>query len=491
MKYKMQKKPRPIEPTEQKILFDEYSEKKYTLGMATYNRPEYLKATFETLLASDLSFVKDIIILDDCSTDVQTLKLIKDFINKCPIKTRFYKNKENMGANKSTFIIALEAFKNNDLLILLGSDSKFHRNWLIELDNLKTICDKNYINYGYLTVFNTPAHRTMYQIDENICLKRDIGSFASMFQKDIFFKLAEDAELMKVKKSWDWLYGYKCDQLNKLILSTKKTYVQHTGISGTNSSVKCCDIGEGFVEHDNKLYDIIIVTPFYKREKLFKLFLKELSKNRADGVNLHAILIGSNTIEDEKKLVESYGFEYVHAPNRPLSNKWNEGISKLRKYNFKYCTILGSDDFIDSKLLKRLISEMDSGEYDVGGIEDCYIHDMSSKKTIHWSGYPEGHERHGETVGCGRFYRNSIIEQFKYKLWSDGKNSGLDRNITNKTKDFKMLKTKLLTDEYMVDIKSMDEQITKFAAFVELCTETLNKNEGLTKLSQEVENDGK
>ena len=476
MKYKMSNKQK-LKVAKQNpvsIAFDINSDKKYTLGMATYNRPEYLKETFDSLLASDLSFAKDIIIFDDCSTDGRTLEIIENFISKTKIEVRFYKTEKNTGANRTTFMIAFEAFKNNDLLIMLGSDSKFHRNWLIELDNLKAICDKNYINWGYLTVFNTPVHKTMYQIDENICLKRDIGSFASMFQKDIFKQLSEDAELMKVGKSWDWLYGYKCDQLNKLILSTKKTYVQHTGIVGTNSTVKCCDIGEGFEEHNNKLYDIIIVTPFYKREKLFKSFLQSLQKNKTDGVNLHAILIGSHTIENEKQLVESYGFEYVYMPNKPLSNKWNEGISKLRKYNFKYCTILGSDDFVDSKLLKRLIKEMDDGEYDGCGVEDCYVHDLSNNETIHWQGYPIGSEREGETVGCGRFYKRSIIEQFKYKLWDDNKNSGLDRNITSKIKHFKMFKTRLQDDEYMVDIKSPEDQITKFNAFKECSKKDLN-----------------
>lgn len=58
------------------------------------------------------------------------------------------------------------------------------------------------------------------------------------------------------------------------------------------------------------IYDIIVVTPFYKRENIFKIFLKHLKKNKEDGINLHAILIGSNSIENEKELVESYGFEY-------------------------------------------------------------------------------------------------------------------------------------------------------------------------------------
>jgi len=216
------------------------------------------------------------------------------------------------------------------------------------------------------------------------------------------------------------------------------------------------------------IYDIIVVTPFYKRENIFKIFLKHLKKNKEDGINLHAILIGSNSIENEKEIVESYGFEYVYFKNKPLSNKWNYGVSLLKKYDFKYLVVLGSDDIISTNLLNRLIKIMDNNNYDVCGLKDIYFYDINDNIGVHWTGYNEKSGRLGETVGSGRFYTKKLIEYLNYKLWDDNKNNGLDINIFNKIKNikkFNIYTTQIINNEYLIDIKGGDEQITSFRYF--------------------------
>lgn len=212
-------------------------------------------------------------------------------------------------------------------------------------------------------------------------------------------------------------------------------------------------------------YDIIIVTPFYKREDVFKIFLKNLNKNQKEGINLHAILIGSNSIPNERELVESYGFEYQYHQNKPLSNKWNYGLSFLKKYDFKYLLVLGSDDIISSNLISRVYNELNSKNYEVGGIIDIYFYHLKENIGIYWPGYAKTTNRFGEPLGAGRFYSKKLLEDLNYRLWKDGLNSSLDSNVYSKIRNKKMFTTKMLENEYLIDIKGGDEQITSFNSF--------------------------
>lgn len=151
--------------------------------------------------------------------------------------------------------------------------------------------------------------------------------------------------------------------------------------------------------------------------------------------------------------------------NNPLSDKWNYGLSMLRKHKFKYLMILGSDDIISSNLLNRLINIMDNDNYDMCGLLDIYFYDINDDIGVHWTGYDEKSGRLGETVGAGRFYTKKLVEYFNYKLWTDGKNSVLDLDVSKRIKNFKIYSTNILHGEYIIDMKGGDEQITNFSFF--------------------------
>lgn len=212
---------------------------------------------------------------------------------------------------------------------------------------------------------------------------------------------------------------------------------------------------------------IIVVTPFYKREEVFKLFLKNLNYLRNNNINLNAILIGSDSIKNEKQLVENNGFIYLNHKNQPLSNKWNWGTQYLKNIDFEYCIILGSDDLISYNLLNRLIKIMDVNDYDVVGLLDIYFYELISKSGVYWPGYDKDNLRFGESIGAGRIYKKSLLEEFNYKLWYDYKNKSLDKNISERLMlgKKKVHVTKMLKNEYLIDIKGGDEQITPFDNF--------------------------
>lgn len=215
----------------------------------------------------------------------------------------------------------------------------------------------------------------------------------------------------------------------------------------------------------DKTYDIIIVTPFYKRKKIFKLFLNNLRNLKEGGINLHAILIGSETIENEKELVKSYGFEYTYFKNNPLSNKWNHGISLLKEYNFNYLVIMGSDVLVNFELLNRINELSKKKEYDIYGILDGYVYNYGEKIGVHWPGYSKKSKRFNEPTGSCRFYSKKFLEDYDYILYRYEINKGLDASATLKFKKYKVYTTKMLNGEYLISLKSNGNDITEFKKF--------------------------
>ena len=49
------------------------------LIITTYNRPEYLRKCFDSILRSDIPNGTVVLISDDCSDDEETLNLIRNF----------------------------------------------------------------------------------------------------------------------------------------------------------------------------------------------------------------------------------------------------------------------------------------------------------------------------------------------------------------------------------------------------------------------------
>ena len=212
-----------------------------------------------------------------------------------------------------------------------------------------------------------------------------------------------------------------------------------------------------------KEFEHVIVTPFYLRKNILEIFCEKI-KELQEHHDIHVILIGSNSFENEKQFVQSYGFDYLYHPNRPLSNKWNYGVLALKQLKFKKLVVLGSDDIISSNLFKRLSENIDYG-CDMTGVLDIYFHDLEKNKTYYWSGYNSKSPRFKESVGAGRFYSSKLIEEFKYMLWNNNLNSGLDRNVSGKLKNKKVVVSKMLDDEFLIDIKNTKTQISKLSDF--------------------------
>lgn len=166
-----------------------------------------------------------------------------------------------------------------------------------------------------------------------------------------------------------------------------------------------------------------------------------------------------------KQLCTSREIGYIETKNNPLSGKFIKASQQAAlKYNPDAFLILGSDDFIDSRLIDKYIVALEKG-MDVIGIVDCYFYHTGSKESMYWQGYTNF--RKGETIGMARMVSKKVFNRLRGKLWPSNMDSGLDYNMMKKLKKHKDFKWQVLSvknDIVAVDIKGQGN-ITDFSCY--------------------------
>lgn len=182
---------------------------------------------------------------------------------------------------------------------------------------------------------------------------------------------------------------------------------------------------------------ICLLTCAYKRPRIFNVFLQNfvyLKKLFRAVVDLKLVVVGDKeTDEQNYYLAERYDASiiWVQSENLPLGRKWNSGLSAIKDIEADYIMIMGSDDFIDKKLIERYIQLAKSG-VDYVGVIDLYFMNSVNGEMGYWPGYMDA--RRGETIGCARMIKKEIAEKLDYTLWNDNINRSLDGSLTTRLK---------------------------------------------------------
>lgn len=208
--------------------------------MATFNRIDMIKKTFESLFSTNLS--KTFIIVIDDNSDEKTQKFIKEYNIPIPNIKMFKKQNTNM---HKSFLIAFDyamTISNLKYYIILDSDTIHLKNWLEILRNtFEEINDKNSI----LTGFNTKNH-PIIKTFKNYHIKRTFGGINMFFTND-FYKNHFRCVIDKAKNCWDWAVLDYCKKNNFKLYCTKPSVIQHIGTTGLNSKITKYDKADDFV----------------------------------------------------------------------------------------------------------------------------------------------------------------------------------------------------------------------------------------------------
>lgn len=175
---------------------------------------------------------------------------------------------------------------------------------------------------------------------------------------------------------------------------------------------------------------MLIYTAVYQRPEIFRIFLSHLPEG-------HRLAVAGSNADDCYEVWKDRGDRhsiYIHAENEPLSNKFNIGLQKLKRYDFDYLFITGSDDIYTPGLWRAYEHLAQHKLYDYVGLLDFYFTDF--QKTKYCPGFQ--HNRLGEPHGAGRMISRQVIEQLDFTLWDNGLNSGLDASMTKKLNTLKL-----------------------------------------------------
>ena len=199
---------------------------KVGIVITTFNRPEYLSTTFQSLkescLNEKLPFEVELVIVDDCSDNEETKKLIDKFELQHIQVTKYTKN-----TNSGVFNSLKEGFdyiltKGCDVLMNLDSDVIVKKDFLIKL---KTAFDS--LTFEILTGYNSKSHISLKHGDNHV-QKKTLGGINMVFSPRTYMEIVRPCFR---DTKFDW-YISACVEK---IIALSPSVIQHIGYNGMNS----------------------------------------------------------------------------------------------------------------------------------------------------------------------------------------------------------------------------------------------------------------
>lgn len=93
---------------------------KLTVIMPTYNQEKYLKQSIDSVLMQKTNFRFQLLITDDCSTEIETIDVLRNYAEKYPDKIKVLFNDTNIGAYKN--YLRGEAITKTPYFMILDAD---------------------------------------------------------------------------------------------------------------------------------------------------------------------------------------------------------------------------------------------------------------------------------------------------------------------------------------------------------------------------------
>jgi GR25 family glycosyltransferase involved in LPS biosynthesis len=223
----------------------QFLKNQYDFGivMPTYNRPDYLKYTLQSLKISNTSVFDIIFILfDDGSENINTIELLKNFnLENVPIikiytnRLKLVKSKEGMNTLLPgscypysikfgyEFIFRL----NSKYAINLDSDAMVNHDWLLSINNFTSKFNLNdrFILSGFRSDGTT--HKIIEECADYY-IQNGFGGINIIFNKKTFYEIIYN---QIYDHAYDWYTMRVCEKENVKIYLLKPSIVQHIGFN--------------------------------------------------------------------------------------------------------------------------------------------------------------------------------------------------------------------------------------------------------------------
>jgi hypothetical protein len=196
---------------------------KLCIGITTYNRLYLIERMSSSLNISNQIEMCSLRVYDDKSYEFNA----DDIKNVFPNAKEIIIRNKNLGADRNMYQMFVDFLNtDDDYLFVADSDLIFHPDWFVFF--------KKHADLDVLSLYNSVSHRPIERQlqDCEILHKRHIGAAGTIFKKHIIKKIIENVPPSRAY-DWDWS-NFLIKEGYDLNVS-KRSYVQHIGIIGTNN----------------------------------------------------------------------------------------------------------------------------------------------------------------------------------------------------------------------------------------------------------------
>jgi glycosyltransferase involved in cell wall biosynthesis len=384
------------------------SQKKVNIIISAYDCVEFIEECLNSIQTQTYKNWRILLGIDGCEKTLQKVKEIRYKYSNLEV---FYAEK-----NEGPYVMfnsLMNLVSDNEYVQIFGADDRMNPNMLENMSRYETPAVS--YNDGVLFVKKEVMKKVggfrdwRCAADSDMLFRIKLAVNESIrIAPQYFFRREHDKQLTKSSGT----------NFSSVL---RKSYVK---IYESNKRSKNPDVYiEPVLNHIERVkYNIFTAIPVNGRHELLPHTIKRLLTKC--GVS-KVYCMGDD--DNDKKICEKAGAEWVDHPNFPLGSKWNSGIEAALKSGVVYDGFLfvGSSDWVSENWIDTFSQYL--SEYDMVGTTNCYFLDIntnSKKRLVHWGGY--SNDRKGEAIGIGRIYSMRIIKKLNGKLFVDELDNSMD-----------------------------------------------------------------
>lgn len=249
------------------------------LIITTYNRPEYLRKCFDSILRSDIPNGTVILISDDCSDDEETLNLIRNFkVKGCEVVKLFHKDKKNIYGSLDAALDFLVENYEIEKFINLDSDAIIANNYFEKILELHSNFPYSIVTGFHCETKNADGsdRHSIIDLYDTFCTKKSVGGINMVFS---FYKLHEyiypalQKCIQNKGGNWDHLACINSINDGFPIVVSVPSFVQHIGINSSmgHSSYEKPDTADSFVALKLPMVTCVVIDCYLIKRAIYAL----------------------------------------------------------------------------------------------------------------------------------------------------------------------------------------------------------------------------
>lgn len=255
---------------------------KVALIITIFNRPQYLKKCLDSIRRADLSQIDTVLIVDDCSTDKETIQLINDFRLDGRVNLIVAFSKENKSIKGSLRFGFDLLFNSHEICINLDGDAIVRIDFVEKLLDLKEVFPSNIVCGFNTTVKN---RNPIISEHDNYFEKKYASGINMVINKEQYDKYVLPGLL--TPHNWDFEASKLHEADGKSVIVCKPSVVQHIGIE------------ESSMGHISVIEPPDVATDFYDDfqlfvDSLYKYDLRKVTLICADGSDVNRVIHAAN-----------------------------------------------------------------------------------------------------------------------------------------------------------------------------------------------------